>query len=114
MVDLTYGFDAVVVPTDAGRPIPYEWTPTLGSGQSAARAGYSWSAAGSYDIHIIVNNCGGSGMDSDGRSITITAGLLHVPSLAGVAQRQQFLGIRLEEGLLLQVGLAEADDPGVY
>ncbi len=60
VVNLSYGFTAVLSPTNATAPLTYTWYPAPVSGQNTATANYSWANTGAHTITVTVENDGGS------------------------------------------------------
>jgi hypothetical protein len=54
-----YIFNAIVAPTDATRPITYNWTPDPEIGQETSSPTYKWTEVGVYTITLTAENCGG-------------------------------------------------------
>ncbi len=63
--DTTYAFTATVQPANASTPINYTWSSDgLVGGQGTSHATYRWSQAGSYQVSVVVGNCGGTANDA--------------------------------------------------
>ncbi|MBN2393206.1 MAG: exo-alpha-sialidase [Anaerolineae bacterium] len=50
--------EAVITPPDATPPLTFVWTPAPAAGQGTAKATYYWQEPATYDVQVVVSNCG--------------------------------------------------------
>ncbi|MBN1486471.1 MAG: exo-alpha-sialidase, partial [Anaerolineae bacterium] len=59
MVGTPETFAAKISPADATQPVIYTWTPKPAEGQWKPEAVYYWRKPGTYEVQVVVENCGG-------------------------------------------------------
>ncbi len=52
--------EAKISPATASPPLNFVWTPKPARGQGTATATYYWQEPGTYPVHVVATNCGGS------------------------------------------------------
>lgn len=75
VVNMPYGFTAVVSPANATAPITYTWSPAPDVGQGTATATYAWAITGTQTITVAVENDGGNADNT--HTLVIEAGFAY-------------------------------------
>ena len=50
--------EAILTPPDATPPLTFVWTPAPAAGQGTAKATYYWQEPDTYNVQVVVSNCG--------------------------------------------------------